>query len=139
MHKLIGQFSDENLSLILILESSHKTSKELYSRLKKYIDESMFLAFRRQSAKCKKIVLSSVGDHLSKNDEQDIMKADLFIDVEVIKELPQVTYDRLSSLDYWPIHIQLQKNNKTIEELLIRINKSDDMITHRKLVKHVTK
>ena len=46
----------------------------------------MFLSFRRQSAKCRKILLSSVGDHLSKDDEQDILRADLFVDVEILKE-----------------------------------------------------
>jgi hypothetical protein len=99
----------------------------------------MFLSFRRQSAKCKKILLSSVGDHLSKDDEQDILRADLFIDVEILKELSQLTYDRLSHLDYWLVNIQLHKNNRPTEEIKVKINKSDDLILDRKFTKHVAK
>ena len=139
MHKLIGQINENSLSLILVLEHSHKTSKDLYNKIKKYITDNMFLSFRRQSSKCRRIVLSSVGDHLSKHDEQDILRADLFIDVEVIKEIPQVIYDKLSSLDYWPVSIQLHKDNILVEDISIKINKSDDMIFERKLTKHGTK
>jgi hypothetical protein len=136
MHKLIGQFNEQSLSLILILESSNDTSKKLYNTIKKYVNDNMFLAFRRQSARCKRVVLSSVGDHLSKNDEQDILKADLFVDVEIMKEISQNTYDRLNHLSYWPVSIQLHKSNKVLEELDIRINKSDDLILNRKFTKH---
>jgi hypothetical protein len=136
MHKLIGQFNEQSLSLILILESSNDTSKKLYNTIKKYVNDNMFLAFRRQSARCKRVVLSSVGDHLSRNDEQDILKADLFVDVEVMKEISQNTYDRLNHLSYWPVSIQLHKSNKVLEELDIRINKSDDLILNRKFTKH---
>ena len=136
MHKLIGQFNEQSLSLILILESSNDTSKKLYNTIKKYINDNMFLAFRRQSARCKRVVLSSVGDHLSKSDEQDILKADLFVDVEIMKEISQNTYDRLNHLSYWPVSIQLHKSNKVLEELDIRINKSDDLILNRKFTKH---
>lgn len=139
MHKLIGQFNEKNLSLILILEQSHKTSKDLYFKIKKYISNNMFLSFRRQSAKCKRIVMSSVGDHLSKHDEQDILRADLFIDIEVIKEMSQVIYDKLSSLDHWPVSIQLHKDDVLLEDIYIKINKSDDMITERRLTKHDSK
>jgi hypothetical protein len=139
MHKLIGQFNDETLSLTLVLESSHKTSKDLYTKIKNYISNNMFLSFRRQSAKCRKILLSSVGDHLSKDDEQDILRADLFVDVEILKELSQLTYDRLSHLDYWLVNIQLHKNNKPTEEIKVKINKSDDLILDRKFTKHVSK
>lgn len=139
MHKLIGQFNDETLSLTLVLESSHKTSKDLYTKIKNYINSNMFLSFRRQSAKCRKILLSSVGDHLSKDDEQDILRADLFVDVEILKELSQLTYDRLSHLDYWLVNIQLHKNNKLTEEIKVKINKSDDLILDRKFTKHVSK
>lgn len=136
MHKLIGQFNEQSLSLILILESSNDTSKKLYNTIKKYVNDNMFLAFRRQSARCKRVVLSSVGDHLSKSDEQDILKADLFVDVEIMKEISQNTYDRLNHLSYWPVSIQLHKSNKVLEELDIRINKSDDLILNRKFTKH---
>ena len=139
MHKLIGQFNDETLSLTLVLESSHKTSKDLYTKIKNYVNNNMFLSFRRQSAKCRKILLSSVGDHLSKDDEQDILRADLFVDVEILKELSQLTYDRLSHLDYWLVNIQLHKNSKPTEEIRVKINKSDDLILDRKFTKHVSK
>lgn len=138
MHKLIGEF-DDNLSLVLTLESNHKVSKDLFDKLKKYIQGNMFLSFRRQSAKCRKVVLSSVGDHLSKDDEQDILKADLFIDIEVIKDIPQLSYDKLMRLPYWPVLIHLQKGEKILEEIEIRVNKSDDLISHRKHTKHATK
>lgn len=138
MHKLIGEF-DNNLSLVLTLEASHKVSKDLFEKVKKYIENNMFLSFRRQSAKCRKIVLSSVGDHLSKDDEQDILKADLFIDIEVIKDIPQLSYDKLMRLSHWPVLINLQKGEKILEQIEIKINKSDDLISNRKHSKHATK
>jgi hypothetical protein len=95
------------------------------------------MAFRRQSAKCKKIVVSSVGDHLSKDDEQDILKADLFVDIEIVKELSQLDYDLLMKLSYWPVTIRLQKSNKILEQIDIKINKSDDLILSRKYKKNV--
>jgi hypothetical protein len=138
MHKLIGEF-DNTLALVLTLESTHKVSKDLFEKLKKYIQGNMFLSFRRQSAKCRKIVLSSVGDHLSKDDEQDILKADLFIDIEVIKDIPQLTYDKLMRQSYWLVLMNLQKGEKLLEQIEIKINKSDDLISFRKHTKHATK
>jgi hypothetical protein len=139
MHKLIGQFDDKTLSLILILEASHKTSKDLYTKIKNYINNNMFLSFRRQSSKLRKILLSSVGDHLSKDDEQDILRADLFVDIEILKDISQLTYDRVSHLDHWLVNIQLHKSNKPTEEIVIKINKSDDLILDRKFTKHDSK
>ncbi len=137
MHKILGEFDKDELSFILNLESTYDVSKNLFNKMKAYINDNMFMAFRRQSAKCKKIVVSSVGDHLSKDDEQDILKADLFVDIEIVKELSQLDYDLLMKLSYWPVTIRLQKSNKILEQIDIKINKSDDLILSRKYKKNV--
>jgi hypothetical protein len=137
MHKILGEFDKDELSFILNLESTYDVSKNLFNKIKAYINNNMFMAFRRQSAKCKKIVVSSVGDHLSKDDEQDILKADLFVDIEIVKELSQLDYDLLMKLSYWPVTIRLQKSNKILEQIDIKINKSDDLILSRKYKKNV--
>jgi hypothetical protein len=102
MHKILGEFDKDELSFILNLESTYDVSKNLFNMMKTYINDIMFMAFRRQSAKCKKIVVSSVGDHLSKDDEQDILKADLFVDIEIVKQLSQLDYDLLMKLSTGP-------------------------------------
>jgi hypothetical protein len=137
MHKILGEFDKDELSFILNLESTYDVSKNLFNKIKAYINNNMFMAFRRQSAKCKKIVVSSVGDHLSKDDEQDILKADLFVDIEIVKELSQLDYDLLMKLSYWPVTIRLQKSNKILEQIDIKINKSDDLVLSRKYKKNV--
>jgi hypothetical protein len=136
MHKILGEFNKDELSFILNLESTYDVSKNLFNKMKTYINNNMFMAFRRQSARCKKIVVSSVGDHLSKDDEQDILKADLFVDIEIVKELSQLDYDLLMKLSYWPVTIRLQKSNKILEQIDIKINKSDDLILSRKYKKN---
>ncbi len=133
MHKVIGEFNSKTLTLEISLDVNHKLSSDLYTKIKNYVNNNMFLSIRRQSSKFKRIVISSVGDHLTESDEQDITKADLFIDVELLTDVSKDTYDLAMTLPCWNVCIGLQKGKNYIEIIVLQVNRSDDLIIHREL------
>ena len=132
MHKIIGEFDTEKQALCIAIDSKKQPSLDLWKKILGYVQANMFIAFRRQAARCKKIVLSSVGDHLNKYDEQDIAKAEIFLDIELRKELTATEYDKIAAGLVWHIEVDLLKGTEVSQRLEFTISKIDDMMLERK-------
>jgi hypothetical protein len=132
MHRIFAHIDKDDLTLKLELDSKNITSCKLYTDLKSHIESNMFLAVRKAAAGGRKFIIYSIGDHLSKDDEQDIQKAEVFLDIEIVDTISPVTYNKLSQLTYWPVILKLKNGSKLLESLTIQVNKSDDFIKERK-------
>jgi hypothetical protein len=90
----------------------------------------MFISFRRQAERFQRVVISSIGDHLDKYDEQDISKADLFLDIEITEKVSQNLADIISKAPNYLVAVQLinVKKNKVDEEFIFLIRKEDFFI-----------
>ena len=88
----------------------------------------MFIQYARRAVKFQRIVLSSIGDHLNNDDEQDIINADLFLDIEVPEKISITLADILTKAPNWLIVVQLLNKNKVEEDIHILIRKSDGFI-----------
>lgn len=131
MHKVTGRYDTKNFNLVIALDKQNKLHKELYDDIKNYYIYNMFIGFRRQSARLQRILLTSIGDHLNESEEQNITKADLYIDIEVVEKVSQNMLDILEKAPNWLVTVRLintKDKNVLEEELNILIRKSDGYI-----------
>lgn len=73
MTNLTGRFKELDKKVILILNLDY----ELFESLKEHIALNMFLAYKRTGANFKEIIINSVGDHMNKNNTQDLESAEI--------------------------------------------------------------
>ena len=97
MTKVIGAYRIIQDTPVLIID----LDKATFERLKKHIADNMFFAFRRVAAGFKKILLSSIGDHLDSNDNQNLNKADIAIEATIEESIPTTIIDGLNSSNSW--------------------------------------
>lgn len=79
-----------------------KLDKTSFEHLKTHIINNMFFAYKRYAPHYKKILLTSIGDHLDSNDNQDLIKADVAIEIAIPKIDNQMIF-QLDSNPYWYI------------------------------------
>lgn len=128
MHKITGRFDTKMFGLVIALDKNDKVSKELYDSIKKYYINNMFIQYNRRAAKFSRIVLSSVGDHLNNDDDQDILNADLFLDIEIPEKVSPNLSDILTKAPNWLVNVSLVNKNRVEEDFNILIRKSDGFI-----------
>lgn len=77
-----------------------KLDTKNFDKLKQHIVNNMFFAYRRYAAAYAKVLLTSIGDHLDSNDNQDLIKADIAIEITI----PKTDKKMITALDtnqYW--------------------------------------
>ncbi len=100
-----------------------------YQQLKSHIIYSMFLSVKQIADKYQKILIKSVGDHLDKNGDQNLLKADICIHITLSPIDPSIA--SINNNDpLWNIYVINKQSRDT--KLAICIDKANDMIIHRK-------
>ena len=130
MQKVIGRFNSKDFAIEIDLCDTNKEESNLFSKIKEYYTFNMFLAFRPQASKLRKILITSVGDHLDLNDEQNAREADLCFGIELHKDTP-VSSEAMLVLDKLPnwnlVFSYLSKDN-IVDKVEIIIRKTDSYI-----------
>jgi len=99
-----------------------------YQQVKSHAINSMFLSVKRIAHMYRKVLISSIGDHIDKTGIQNLLKADVCIDV-TIASIDQKLVDIMSNESLWNICIINRQNRDT--KFLISIDKENDMIISR--------
>lgn len=99
-----------------------------YQQVKSHVINSMFLSVKRIAHMYRKVLISSIGDHIDKNGTQNLLKADVCIDV-TIDSVDQQLVDIMSNDPLWSICV-INRQNRDIK-FLISIDKENDMIISR--------
>jgi len=128
MHKITGRFDTKHFSLVLDFSKEVEKEAEMYDIIKQYYINNMFMRYARRAPNFQRIVISSIGDHLDRNEEQDFTKADLFLDIEIGDKVSKTLQDILNKAPNWFIELNLNENNKPREQFYILIRKCDEMI-----------
>jgi len=124
MIKVLGKFKSLEGHQILTIELNKKN----FDSLKDHIAKNMFFSYiKAVHMGVKKILLSSIGDHLNKNDEQDFEKAEVSIEVTVKEEL---TLDQIDQLESWHTWVVMATCGK--ESIGFAIDKETEFIKTRK-------
>lgn len=123
MIKVLGKFEALDNKQILTFELNKKN----FDLLKDHISKNMFFSYMKGvQAGTKKILLSSIGDHLDSLDEQDVTKADICIDITVKEKMTSEQLDQLDNWHTWAIHIKCGN-----ESLSFAIDKETEFIKKR--------
>lgn len=99
MIEVTGRFRKYNNKVILFIDLESKEFQEI----KEHIINNMFFAFRRIAPVFKSIILSSIGDHLDKSDNQDLNEAEVGIKVDILEPPTKDIIFLLDKHDYWYI------------------------------------
>lgn len=129
MRRIAARFDSKLFAIVVTLDTTIKEQRELYEKLYNYFINNMFISFRPQASRLRKILLSSVGDHLDENDEQKISEADLWLYLDLDKST-MVTADMMSAMDKFPTWYVIVEDSskKLMEPLNILIRKVDGFI-----------
>lgn len=128
MIKAIGSFKsyDDNFVLFLNL------SKKYFENIKNHICMNMFFAYRRVAKRYGKILLTSIGDHLDSDDSQNLMQADVCIEVDTKDSVTSEDVKKLDDYHTWFVCCVCDK-----EAFMFSIDKETQYIKDRKYVKDV--
>lgn len=130
MQRVVGKFDIKNFALVIDLDINQEKESDLYKKIKRYYTFNMFISFRPQAAKLRKVLISSVGDHLDENDEQSTKEADLWLNIDLDKSTP-ISEDMMLALDKFPnwyIIINAIAKTNIQETINILIRKTDGYI-----------
>lgn len=126
MQKVLGKFEILEDIPVLILSLSNDT----YRKIRNHVRDNMFFCYSRLTAKYKSIMLKSIGDHLDKNNVQNINEADVCMIVST-EEPSEETIYLLDKYKYWYISAYSSE-----EVLLFAVNKDDQFIVNREIQKN---
>lgn len=135
MRRVAARFDSKLFAIVVTLDTTITEQLNLYNKLLAYLINNMFISFRPQASRLRKVLLSSVGDHLDENDEQRISEADLWLYLDLDKSTP-VTADMMSAMDKFPtwyIVVEDSSENK-MEPLNILIRKTDGFILRDSII-----
>lgn len=99
-----------------------------YQQFKSHVISSMFLGVRRIADRYQKILIKSIGDHLDKNGDQNLLKADICIHITTTAIEPSLI-DIINNDSLWNLCI-INRQSKDAK-FYVCIDKTNDMIIHR--------
>jgi hypothetical protein len=128
MIKTVGTYRsyDENFVLFLSL------NKKNFDSLKQHICMNMFFAYRRVAKRFGKVVLASIGDHLDSDENQNLLKADICIEVDTQDTVQDEDIKTLDSHHTWFVCCICDK-----EAFMFSLDKESQYIKDRKYLKDV--
>lgn len=132
MHKLAGRFDTKTFGLVIALDKSIKKDRDLFCTIRDYVIKNMFIGYKTWASAYRRIMICSIGDNLSAvdRDQQDVLKADLFLDIEIVEPPSTNLINILKADPNALVTVQLvdTKTDKVEEEFLINIQKKDGQI-----------
>jgi hypothetical protein len=105
-------------------------NKKYFDKLKEHICNNMFFAFRRVAPKYKTILLTSIGDHLDKEDSQNLLQADICIEATLSNPIEKQIIDMLDSDHTWFVCALCEA-----EAFMFSLDKDTQFIKDRRYVK----
>lgn len=121
MIKTRGYFKQHDYGALLTIH----LPKNYFDLTVKHVNQNMFMSYRRVAAKFKKVLITSIGDHLDEHDNQNLPKADICIEATI--EIPnQEIIKMLENDNSWYIHLFSDK-----ESYLFSIDKETEFIRSR--------
>lgn len=126
MIKTLGNFKKYDSNFVLFVT----VSKKYFDKLKEHICNNMFFAFRRIASKYKTILLTSIGDHLDTDDSQNLIQADICIEVSIASSIDKEIINTVDSSHTWFICAMCEK-----EAFMFSLDKETQYIKDRRYLK----
>lgn len=123
MIKVTGVFEEHAQKVALIFDIPEPHFKNAIE----HINNNMFLSFKRPNSKFREILLCSVGDHLDKENRQDVTRADLAIYIAITKQVDKAIAEVLEKEHTWYI---CMKNKNSV--YMFSIDKDTEYIKERR-------
>jgi hypothetical protein len=127
IHRLNGSFEKRKDQLSLVVDIQ---AEDLFDKIKHYIVSNMFIAYRRPAARFRRIVIHSIGDNLTEDEQQIIQRAEIYLDIQCPQTLSKEEYNCLVTSDKWLVEA-IHKQAKGKKKLSFSIEKPSDLINHR--------
>lgn len=124
MIKVLGTYKSIGDKIVLVIN----LTKKPFDKMVKHIRDSMFFSYLNLQSNSR-ILLSSIGDHLNKEEQQDIFKADIAIEVTIKPPLPKPLHDQLNDWHTWAVLIICDN-----ESLAFSIDKETEFIKERSYI-----
>lgn len=82
-----------------------------FNRFRDHVDKNMFFSIKRLAARYNKLLLCSVGDHLSNSGEPNYAKADISVEVKLANELSIDDFNMLEVANSWVVLLSHNKES----------------------------
>jgi len=125
MNKVKGKFSysKEGLPRLTV-----KVSDEQYKSLREHIKKNMFISYKRPASMFRRVILNSVGDHLNEYEQQNYIKADVYLEIVCPDPISDDMNHKLIEHENWIVQVHSNEDEKKFQ---FAITKDNDQIIDR--------
>lgn len=100
--------------------------------VKQYVINNMFISVRRLAPSYRKLLICSVGDSLNEKNQQNIMKAEVAIEI-TIEHISDEVFSKISTDPFW--RILITDRDCPEDHLSITVDKETEFITKRNTIR----